>query len=507
MFTKSGPSIRYFLLTANAFLLLLPIGAVVFLRLWDKHLVRVTEERLIAESVAVAAAWRAHLAAHAPVTDAGRVAIDVPAARLAEGYEILPPSQDHSERASRGNDPGVASQFASELIGGAGATGSEVSILDDVGCVVSSSQPSLASWCVGTRPEVREALAGRYTAAVRRRSPDDVAGDTEGRPSGRVRVFTALPISAPDGTRGVVYMSRASSSPLEAVWTLRRTIIVALVGCLFIMVAISLFLSWAISRPVWAITRAAEAVARGEPRTGFRTTGLIPAEVHVLAGALERMTDQLDARARYVAEFATQVSHELKTPLTSIRGAVELVRDDWQHMEEQQRSRFLSNIEADVDRTLRLVQRLLQLARIEHSADEVDEIELRSFLTRLVERYGDRVELSFSKPPPMIAMNSDHLESAITNLVDNGLRYGGDRPVRVEASSGGDGRLVVKVRDRGPGISEGNRRRVFERFFTTERDRGGTGLGLAIVRAIAESRGGSVAFEAGSTGTTFTLVV
>ena len=63
------------------------------------------------------------------------------------------------------------------------------------------------------------------------------------------------------------------------------------------------------------------------------------------------------------------------------------------------------------------------------------------------------------------------------------------------------------MRDHGEGISEGNRRRIFERFFTTERDRGGTGLGLAIVKAVAETRNGSVTFDSGPGGTTFTLTV
>jgi two-component system sensor histidine kinase ChvG len=290
------------------------------------------------------------------------------------------------------------------------------------------------------------------------------------------------------------------------VWTLRRTILLGLVGCLLIMVTVTLFLSWAISRPVWAITAAADAVARGEPRGPFQTTGVIPGEIQMLSAALERMTTQLDQRARYVAEFANNVSHELKTPLSAIRGAVELMHDEWEHMDEAQRRRFLTNIAADVDRTQRLVQRLLQLARIEHSADEVDRIPVQPFLQQLVERYDGRVALHCKDAPEHIAMNADHLETAVVNLLDNAVRHGGGRPVEVVATAASN-RLCLQICDSGSGISDGNRARVFERFFTTERDRGGTGLGLAIVKAIAESRGGSVGFESGSGGTTFTLVV
>lgn len=500
---RAGPSIRYFLLTANAFIVLLPVGAVVFLRLWDKHLVRVTEERLIAESIVLASAWREVIgngkSPDTPLYDAA------PAAHLVEGYETLPPparprplpAHDPSPLQARGID------FLPVLRASAIANDSDALLLGPDGCAIASSRGDPPG-CFGDRPEVAEAMAGTYDAVVRDRGEVEDRDDTR-RPRGRVRVYTALPIDLDGRVASIVYMSRPSSSPLEAVWTLRHTIAVALIGCLAIMITVSLFLSWAISRPVWAITNAADAVARGEPPESFRSTGLIPAEVQVLAAALERMTDQLHQRARYVAEFANNVSHELKTPLSSIRGAVELMRDEWEHMDEAQRQRFLANIAADVDRTQRLVQRLLQLARIEQSADEVESIDVRSFVSHMAERYGDRVQVRFGSAPGRIAMNGDHLETALTNLVDNAVRHGAGQPIEILVGSGESGRLQVKVRDHGPGISEGNRRRVFERFFTTERDRGGTGLGLAIVKAIAESRGGNVRFDTGRDGTTFTL--
>jgi signal transduction histidine kinase len=94
----------------------------------------------------------------------------------------------------------------------------------------------------------------------------------------------------------------------------------------------------------------------------------------------------------------------------------------------------------------------------------------------------------------------------VRNLLDNAFRHGAGHPVELEVDERG-GRLVIRVRDHGSGISEGNRDRVFQRFFTTERDRGGTGLGLAIVRAVAATRGGDLSFETGADGTTFELVL
>jgi signal transduction histidine kinase len=151
----------------------------------------------------------------------------------------------------------------------------------------------------------------------------------------------------------------------------------------------------------------------------------------------------------------------------------------------------------------RLVTRLLQLARIQSAPGEAEEVAVKPFFEKLAARYPP-VRFDVSAAPASIVIHQDHFESAIRNLIDNAVRHGEGKPVDVVATDD-DGRLVVRVTDRGPGISEGNRDRIFKRFFTTERDRGGTGLGLSIVEAVARTRGGSVTFDTGADGTTFTL--
>jgi len=111
-----------------------------------------------------------------------------------------------------------------------------------------------------------------------------------------------------------------------------------------------------------------------------------------------------------------------------------------------------------------------------------------------------------SRAPGSITIHRDHLETALRNLVDNAVRHGRGQPVDIGVTDR-NGRVEFTVRDRGSGIPEGNRARVFDRFFTTEREHGGTGLGLSIVRAVARSRGGSVDFDTGPEGTTFRLLI
>ena len=114
--------------------------------------------------------------------------------------------------------------------------------------------------------------------------------------------------------------------------------------------------------------------------------------------------------------------------------------------------------------------------------------------------------LELQEPPVNILINVDHLRSAVVNLVENALRHGAGKPVILRAKSE-RGRLRIEVEDRGPGVSPANQQRLFQRFFTTERDDGGTGLGLVIVRAVAERQGGSIHFQTSSQGTTFTLTL
>jgi two-component system, OmpR family, sensor histidine kinase ChvG len=241
------------------------------------------------------------------------------------------------------------------------------------------------------------------------------------------------------------------------------------------------------------LRRAAESVAAGDRETAIDVGAVAPHELHDLAASIARMRDQLEARARYIRDFAANAAHELKTPLTSLRGASELLLDG-EDMSEEQRRRFLSNIQADAVRMDLLVGRILQLARIESAQPERERIELREFLEGVVERYrrmGHEVVLMFSAGDAVVEMSAEQLDALITNLVDNAVRHGAGKPVDIIVRDEAQGR-VLTVRDRGPTLPPEHFERVFERFYTTERARGGTGLGLAIVRAIAQAHGGRV---------------
>jgi signal transduction histidine kinase len=508
MTSRRGLSIRYLLLIANAFIVLVPLFGVVFLRLWDAHLMRVSEEQLIAESVVLAEAWRDRLVEPGGAVPASDGAVKAPTPVLGRRYPVLPPLPPPRRTLARVDTPAWRSgtALAPFVARAALRNASQIELLDDRGCVIAGTDVPTGA-CLDALPEVQAALAGQYAAAARERSdaPGTPWSDLQ-RWLGSIQVATALPVELNGGVVGVVRMEQPSSSPLEAVWDHRGTVLLGFLAVGLFMFGVTHFFSRAISRPVRAITAVAEAVAHGDPPQPFAPAGLVPAEVHSLSAALDRMTAQLTARAEYAADFAATASHELKTPITGIRGAVELLRDAWADMPAAQRERFLSNVDADAARMQGVVSRLLELARIQNAAEATETVALTPFLSRLAERYDGQVALDTRAAPAAMAINPDHLEAAVRNLLDNAVRHGGGQPVELVAA-GRNGRVVIQVRDRGAGISEANRRRIFERFFTTERDRGGTGLGLAIVKAVADARHGSVTFVSGPGGTTFTLTV
>lgn len=505
---KRALSIKYWLLIANAFLLLVPLFGFQFLRLWDRHLVRITEERLIAESALVAEVWLQELRRERGVEPDGDTPSPGPVEPVLVGrYEVLPAVQFGGRRIVPDDSPEwrSAERVATLLHGVRSRGATEMAVLDEDGCAVATVYGPVGV-CFDDLPEVREALQGHYTARARERaalqslSPSDI-----GR-TGAVRVSTALPVYFGDRLIGVVHATQRASGPLEAVLDHRWTVIVAVAICVFLMLAVTWFLTRAISRPVRAVTSAAQAVARGEPPQPIPTPRLAPSELGVLGGSVNRMTELLTDRADYIANFAATVSHELKSPITSIRGAVELLEEQGPDMSETQRQRFYANIDAAIRRMDRLVVRLLELARIQSAPEHAESLDVRAFFLEIGHAYAPRLRLDLDAAPERIVMNPDHLGAAVRNLIENAMRHSGDRPVEVRAEAHGD-RLRIRVTDHGAGISEGNRARIFERFFTTERDRGGTGLGLAIVQAVAEVRGGSVCFTTGPDGSTFELTV
>lgn len=332
---------------------------------------------------------------------------------------------------------------------------------------------------VPDRGEVRAALEGRPDATTRIRSRD---------PS--VLLFLTEPIRIGGIVQGAVYVTRSTQPVLYELYRIRRGLIQVLLVALAFTVMLSVGLAWSISRPLSRLARAARRIARGERGVEVPLAG--SGEIRELAGAFRTMTDRLDDRLRYISEFSADVAHEFKSPLTSIRGAAELLGEGAAD-DPATRERFLRNIQLDAERLDRLVSRLLELSRLEASNEPMAEVDLGEVVARVVERtHAAEQPVVFGGESARVRGRAADLERALLNLVENALRFSPDgEPVTVTVATKPE-EVHLVVADRGPGVPPAHRERIFERFFTTDAERSGTGLGLAIVRTVAEAHGGRV---------------
>ncbi|HEU4338928.1 MAG TPA: ATP-binding protein [Planctomycetota bacterium] len=215
-------------------------------------------------------------------------------------------------------------------------------------------------------------------------------------------------------------------------------------------------------------------------------------------------------------EFVANVSHELRTPLTMIKGFVETLRDG-ALADAVKGPEFLGTIEKHVDQLTNLVSDLLELSRLEsrEGLPRRARVEMAATLTRVVEfmkpaaeKKRQTLELSLNGSLPGVAGDPDYLERAVSNLVDNAIKYTpeGGR-IHLSAKSHEDD-VVIEVTDTGIGIPPEDVPRVFERFYRVDKSRsremGGTGLGLSIVKHVVQVHGGTVEVESAvGKGSTF----
>ncbi len=496
-------SIRWLLLGVATASLLLPLVALFALRSFDAALVRQTERELNAQGALVAALYQAAWAElHDKVPGNPRDRWHLQntytplSARIDDLTDLADPIPDPLPVRAEPLPEPHAAQF--EALSGVLRNAqvfnlSGVRVLGLDACSVASSRTQ--SECYSALPEVKSALLGKASSALRARvsdQPPPAWGSLSRR--GDVRVFVALPVFDDGAVIGAVLLSRTAESGVEWLFKQRRDVFYAAGVVLLLALGVSFFFSRLIIKPLSTMKARLESGDDSDLRLAQVPA---PLEIQTLGAALDEKATQLLAKSRYIEQFAANVSHELKTPITSIRGAVELLQESGREMSEDQRQRFLANIDAAAERTDRLVNRLLQLARLEAGHEQQEEsVSIGHFVKTLPSRYGDAVAVE-NRCPDELRYNASTLEAIIGNLLDNALRYRRSAPAKLALDVEGH-QLHIRVEDDGPGISADNQKRLFERFFTTERDRGGTGLGLPIVLATAQSHGGRA--EVGSSG-------
>lgn len=196
------------------------------------------------------------------------------------------------------------------------------------------------------------------------------------------------------------------------------------------------------------------------------------------------------------------VSHELRSPLTSVKGYTSLMLSRWDRLKDDQKRTMLEQVHHDADRVTRLVTELLDISRLETGRLVLRRqmVDLAELAGSVVEKVGMGIEgldcsIRFAADVPRVYADPDKVEQVLTNLVENAAKYGS--PKAMEVSGEADGDLVaVAVRDTGLGIPPDDLPRVFTKFFRREHGRPtGTGLGLWISRGLVEAHGGELVAE------------
>ena len=367
-------------------------------------------------------------------------------------------------------------------------------IVDTRGLVVATSGPRMGA-DLGGNLEVSEALQGRIGADVR--VLHVAPGIT------RSRLFVAVPVTVGGDVVGAVVVTR---NPRDAV-QLARNVMTRLTGGALVAIVTTLtvvaFATTALTRSLSSLVRATRSLADGGPAAALPDLQGAPVrEVRELAGAFEATSQRLRERLAYIGEFAAHVSHEFKTPLSTLRGTVELLSDD-ADMPADQRAAFLANAEGEIDRLDRLVSGLLALARAEQAPTD-QRVDVAELAADVAAAYPG---VTHEGPAKLeVRGNAAQIDAIVRNLVENALKHGKAQQVVVRTSARDDA-VVIEVSDDGVGISPGNLSRVFDRFFTTDRSGGGTGLGLALVRTISRMHGGDTEVRSEPGRTVFTVTL
>jgi two-component system sensor histidine kinase MprB len=325
--------------------------------------------------------------------------------------------------------------------------------------------------------------AGEFSADA------DAGGD-------HVRVLT-VPLNG----GGAVQFGRSLQSTDRVLARLRWVLLALVAGGIALAALLGRLAAGHLVAPVVRVTEAARHIAQTED-LGRRIEVTSEDEVGELASRFNAMLDTLEGSRAAQRQLVADASHELRTPVTSLRTNIEVLAES--ELDPAERARVIADVSAQAEELSALVGDLIELARGDEPDPVHEDVRLDALVAEAIERarrHAPGVEFSAALEPAVVDGVPDRLARAVNNLLDNAARHG----AHVAVSTGPDG---VRVRDDGPGIEPADLPHIFDRFYrgADARARPGTGLGLAIVRQVAEQHGGSVsAANAEAGGAEFAL--
>jgi signal transduction histidine kinase len=318
----------------------------------------------------------------------------------------------------------------------------------------------------------------------------------------RYRLLVRALAAGSDGGRRTVAVARPLTDVERTLDEVALALAIAAVLAALLATGLALVIVRRALRPLTDAHRAADSVARSQDPS-LRVPEGRADEVGGLARAMNRMLGRLeDAHGRLRTtldeqrRFAADASHEMRTPLTALRGEIETLRAH--ELPAAERQETLAGMAEAVDRMDRLVAGLLGLTRVDGDDGRIEPVDLGELIGELT----DLDECPDAPAGVVVSGDRSAIRGMLVNLLENGRRHGGRVSVGLRAEGA---EAVIRVSDDGPGIAEADRERVFDRFYRAADRRAtpGAGLGLPIARATAERWGGSLTLRPSPSGSLF----
>lgn len=363
-----------------------------------------------------------------------------------------------------------------------------------------------------------------------RRSVEAVLNGTDLRKSGQQPVINGPVVTAPiqvaGELRGMVVL--APPPPQTATSALARDVarLLSVPGTAVLIFATALAAAVIFAparRRLQALERATERIGAGDltvraPESGGDEIARVATAFNRMAAELAQREEALHASDRMRRQMLADVSHELKTPLTAMRGYLETLRMPDLALDQPTRDRYFQTIEHETLRLDRLVKDLVDLARVEHAAGTLEPrwFAIAVVFDHAIERHhrdaqtrGISIRACVASDTDQIFGDPDRLAQVVENLVANALRHTPDGGTIGMDARTVNGTVVLTVADSGVGISPEHVPHVFDRFYKVDTARthgeSGSGLGLSIVKAIVDAHGGTIAVESRPGRTVFTI--
>ena len=509
--------ISFRLLAFNLLLVFLPVMGFLYLNVYERQLLRAQERsmvqqgRLLAAALSTAASVDRESVQRLVAQLEGRLdarlrILDEKGDVLADSSRLAPPRRPDRTESS-------GDEYAADEVG---ARAGRDSFLYRLGAafyrlyarVFAPPAPVLdsAEFYGSARrlegPEIEAALAGRYGSATR----VSAAGQRS------VTLYSAVPFRRQGGVAGAVLVSQSTYRILQDLYAERLNLFKVILLSIAVAALLSALVSTTIARPLRRLRDEASAILdrRGRLKGGFRGSHRSD-EIGDLARALQELTRRLQARLKTLESFAADVSHELRNPLASIRGAAEMAAEV---DEPGDRLRFRDIVQRDIARVERLLAEVRDIAVIDARLEQEDKeaVPLERLLGEIVDSFNvrerGRVRFRLEPSPGGVTVRGspDRLTQVFENLLSNAASFSPQGGEVLVSLSRRDATACVEVADGGPGIPPQHVARVFDRFFSyrpeaadPESD-GHSGLGLSIAAAIAEGYGGEIRARNGRGG-------